>query len=463
MAVLRLTSSAHEQVRRHLFSQPGEHFAFLLCDVPRHTVDPLFLVRDTLLVPDHQVIISPAGWELTDEMLDRVVNTAVRTGKVLVECHTHGGPNPRFSPTDRAGIGPLARFLADVLQGRPYGATVWGDRTVYGEAHSQTESGELEIIPFRSITALGSHLRQLVSADDLDPVEALFDRQLAWFGELGQRQLGRLRVAVTGCGGTGSHVCQQLAYLGVRNFVLVDPDGCETTNLNRTVTTIPAMVGMSKVWAAAQAVRSIAPAAAVHVLHDDLRRQRSLDTLKTVDVLIGCVDNDGARLVLNRLALAYEIPYLDVATDLVPGTHAADVFEAIGGRVAAVLPEGPCLSCMGEIDRTEAAYHLASPWEQAEARRRGYADGILGQSPSVVFLNGVAASLLINEFAALVSSIRPVQPFTDIDLLGSAHALPGNWVAPRRVELEKGCFECLARGKGDAAELEALSLKDPVA
>jgi len=36
-------------------------------------------------------------------------------------------------------------------------------------------------------------------------------------------------------GGGGSHIVQQLAHLGVGNFVLVDPDHVEETNLNRLV------------------------------------------------------------------------------------------------------------------------------------------------------------------------------------------------------------------------------------
>ena len=90
--------------------------------------------------------------------------------------------------------------------------------------------------------------------------------------------------------------------------------------------------------------------------------------LKGVDVVFGCVDNDGARLILNELAIAYNIPYFDVAVGIdAPDGEVVDV----GGRVAVVLPGGPCLDCMGQIEADEAAYFLASPEEQIEQVKRG--------------------------------------------------------------------------------------------
>ena len=74
-------------------------------------------------------------------------------------------------------------------------------------------------------------------------------------------------------------------------------------------------------------------------------------------MIFGCVDNDGARLVLNELALAYRIPYFDLGV----GINATDgVVSEAGGQVTAVVPSGPCLNCMDLIDREEASYILAS-------------------------------------------------------------------------------------------------------
>jgi molybdopterin/thiamine biosynthesis adenylyltransferase len=44
--------------------------------------------------------------------------------------------------------------------------------------------------------------------------ESRYSRNIALFGEEGQRKIAATAVAVVGLGGLGSHVAQQLAYLG---------------------------------------------------------------------------------------------------------------------------------------------------------------------------------------------------------------------------------------------------------
>src|SRR5439155_22301742 len=59
-----------------------------------------------------------------------------------------------------------------------------------------------------------------------------FDRQRV-FGTGAQEALGRLKVGLVGCGGLGAVFAEQLARLGVRRWLLIDPDCVEVTNLNR--------------------------------------------------------------------------------------------------------------------------------------------------------------------------------------------------------------------------------------
>ena len=57
---------------------------------------------------------------------------------------------------------------------------------------------------------------------------ATHTRQLPWFALGGQQVVSRLRVAVCGLGGLGSMIVQQLAYLGIRDFVLIEYDTADT-------------------------------------------------------------------------------------------------------------------------------------------------------------------------------------------------------------------------------------------
>src|SRR5205814_6941030 len=65
------------------------------------------------------------------------------------------------------------------------------------------------------------------------------DRLVRGFGSTALERLRAARVGVVGTGGGGAHVVQQLAYLGVGAFVLVDGDRVEVTNLNRLVGALP--------------------------------------------------------------------------------------------------------------------------------------------------------------------------------------------------------------------------------
>jgi hypothetical protein len=241
--------------------------------------------------------------------------------------------------------------------------------------------------------------------------------------------------------------------LGVRDLVLIDPDTVEALNLNRVVTATPADVDTLKVVVARRRIREVQPRAIVQVFARPVEDPTVLDALAGVDVLIGCVDNDGARLVLNRLAVAYEIPYLDIASGIDVGGNGA--VEAAGGRLATVLPTGPCLHCLGEIDTAEARYFLSSDGARAETRRLGYGRGWDDPSPSVVSLNGIVASLAITEFGMLISGLRAPVAHVEVDLLGA-----GEWAGPSshvyRASSRPGCCECAYAGRGGRNDLDAL-------
>ncbi len=332
--------------------------------------------------------------------------------------------------------------------GRPYGATVWGDETVYGEYF--LDGGGTGVV--RSITVAGERLHQLVSRDDDDePVSVAFDRQLVWFTPEGQRRLSRLRVAIAGAGGTGSHVAQQLVYLGVRDLVVIDDDLADDSNMNRLVTAMAADVGTPKAILARRLIKSVAPDAVVRVIQGKVQTAEALDALKGVDIVFGCFDNDGARLILNELAVAYRIPFFDLGVGI---DAEQGLVENAGGRVAVVLPGGPCLNCMGEIDREEAAFALATPEQQAFQIERGYVRGMRVNAPAVVSLNAVMAGVAVTEFAMYVSNLRPVNVYTDLDLLGVGRSMKSQWLTPKRVKSNPGCVVCTVADTGDATDIE---------
>jgi molybdopterin/thiamine biosynthesis adenylyltransferase len=446
MAIVKMGERVWDAARAHLGAHP-ERFGFFLADTALASDGPIFIAQDFVPIADTDVHHGAGGYEIDLDVLLRVVNRGVREGRGLVEAHSHGGALPRFSRTvDRPGLAEFVPYVLDSLPRQPYAATVWGADAVYGEWF--LAGGDTGVL--RSILITGPQLLQVVSRDDdHEPIPTRFDRQLPWFSDDGQRALGRLRVGVVGNGGTGSHAITQCTYLGMRDFVTVEFDPADDTNLNRLVTAAAADEGTPKGVLARRTIKAIAPDARVELIARPLQSGEALDALKSVDLIIGCVDNDGARLILNELALAYGIPYFDVASGIEPAGGGR--LESIGGRVAVVLPDGPCLHCMGEIDTAEARFYNATPDQQAVARARGYAPV---KAPAVVSLNGLISSALVNELAIWVSGLRPLSVFTELELIDPVRK-PGQWLTPRSgVVAVPDCIECTYRGLRDGASLE---------
>jgi molybdopterin/thiamine biosynthesis adenylyltransferase len=221
--------------------------------------------------------------------------------------------------------------------------------------------------------------------------ELRLDRQ-SFLGEKSDSVLRRSRVGIVGLGGGGSHIAQQLGHLGVGEFVLIDPDIVEDTNLNRLVGATQQDVAdrVNKVSVAARVIVGVNPGAQISAQTNQW--QMCETALRSCDVIFGCVDSIGEREQLERAARRYLIPYLDLGMDV----HWIEDRFVVGGQVALSMSEGPCLRCMGIVDDRGLAL---------EAQMYG----AVGGRPQVVWPNGVLASLAVGLFAQLVTPWSEMQ------------------------------------------------------
>lgn len=270
---------------------------------------------------------------------------------------------------------------------------------------------------------------------------------MAFFGKEGQEKLRRARVAIVGAGGLGSHVIQQLALLGVGNLVLIDSEELDATNRNRYIGAwhddpIP---GSRKVDLGVRLVKLIDPEINIEPLHDSFVTEAGFGLITKADYVFGCLDSEGARLVLNELCAAYERPFFDLASDIVSGDT-----PNYGGRVCVAWDGTGCIVCWGLLDLAEAQADLAGT---AERRDRNAIYGVgrqaLGRSgPSVVSINGVIASLAVTEFMVAVTGLRA--PKRAIAYYGHMGRLTSPGVEPA-----PDCYYCKGiRGRGASADVE---------
>lgn len=271
-----------------------------------------------------------------------------------------------------------------------------------------------------------------------------YSRQISFFGEDGQQKLSSLKVAIVGIGGLGTHVLQQLAYLGVKHFTLIDHELVEETNLNRYVGAKFSDVGEQKVEVATRIILDINPDATISKIAEPLQTKQAIDSLIESDCIFGCLDNDGARLILNELCRAYMKPYFDMATEIYPeGT------DTYGGRVTSVLDGNGCLVCHGRLDLNEASEDLQGD-EEKEDKKDIYGiekNKLGGTGPSVVSINGIIASLGVTEFLAWATELR--EPNKILFYKGKRGIVTKSTDEP-----SPDCYYCSGmRGKGEEIDM----------
>jgi len=449
MAKLIVPEEIYRQTQSYLLKDHSEHLAFFLCNTGTAQGFPVFIVRDVILVDDAD-LEGPNGLSLhlKLEPLLAIINRAIKSKKALVEAHSHPfSEHPSFSLVDKAGFKEFVPYVMDSLKGLPYGAIVWGKQSVSGVAWPRWPKEDRV-----DITVVGKTLSK--PGIRLTPVAinmVRYDRQIRAFGRKTQLLVGSVRIGIVGVGGIGSHVAQQLGYLGAKDLVLVDSQVVEDTNLNRLVGATPRDIGKPKVEVISAYLKRVSQKIKVIPLQADLRTSMVFDALKTCDAIFGCVDNDGARLVLNELSIAYLIPLIDCGVEI---HREGGSIEQAGGRLNLVLPNEPCLYCMGQIDTEEARIALAPPEEIRRATQLGYIQGDAEPSPSVVSLNGVVASAAVTELLNLITGIRAPCSFLIYDVLGSGRGRDAQWLVPQKIRKTEQCFECSLSGIGDQVNLE---------
>lgn len=153
---------------------------------------------------------------------------------------------------------------------------------------------------------------------------------------IGSDNLARLaskRVAIVGLGSGGGAVALNLAMSGVGNFVLVDDDLLEESNVVRHVAD-RRYIGQPKVEAVADLIRHRNPKADIEV-HVG-RIEQNMDALDHIDILVSAVDGEGPKYVLNQAALNRNLT----------AVYAGVYERGEGGDAVVIYPyDGPCYAC----------------------------------------------------------------------------------------------------------------------
>lgn len=357
---------------------------------------------------------------------------AEHLGAAALWVHTHPGDGSSPAPSDHDAL--VDRQLAETFRLRT-GSDYYGALIVSPSVTGLRFSGHVAAdggprLQIDRLWSVGDRFRLTPSIYQRAPENlGMFDRNVRAFGPAVQNTLCDLTVGLVGCGGTGSAVAEQLVRLGVRRFVLLDPDTLTQSNLTRVYGSQAADVGMRKVDICARNLKGIAPDVDCETVPAMLTTSGAAKRLLRCDMVFGCSDDNAGRLVLSRMPTYLLTPVIDCGVLL--SSQGDGELIGIDGRVTLVLPEHACLLCRGRIDLARASAELMTPDERRRLADEGYAPALGRTEPAVVTFTSLVASAAVSELLERLIGYGPTPRPTEVLLRCHEREISVNQAASR--------------------------------
>lgn len=323
---------------------------------------------------------------------------AEELGCVPIWFHTHPGHEslPTPSRRDRVVNHLLSELFRDRAASDFYGALIVAAAEGAGIRFTGCVDDGQTVTPIDRMWIVGPRLALYQSFDaERAELPDLFDRNIRAFGGPIQQVLADLRIAVVGCGGTGSAVAEQLVRLGVQNLLLIDPDVLSASNVTRVYGSTRNEVGRPKVDVLSEHLQRIMPSLTVECLQSMITMEATARSLVGADLVFGCTDDNAGRMILSRLSTYLLTPVIDCGVLLTSDTD--NRLDGIHGRVTVLYPGQACLICRGRIDLGRASTEMLTPDERVRRVEEGYAPALPGVEPAVVAFTTLVAATAVAE------------------------------------------------------------------
>jgi molybdopterin/thiamine biosynthesis adenylyltransferase len=405
-SIIRFNQKDYQALKAHLLSTgKNENQAFALCSRAK-SLNCSILICNKLILPCQDDINNQTGASIepTRKFQSIVYGLAYELGLDVVDIHTHPFcKEPRFSTTDDYYGTKNAEYITEHFSDTTtMGMVVFGKDLDCFEA-KVWDRDKVCFEQIKRIEILGCPTQIISNRDETDmPKEDAYARHRIIPGWQ-QGRLEQLKIFLCGLGGNGALVLESLLALGIGRYGWIeacDPDILEASNLPRIPYAYSTDVGRPKSLLAQYYAHCKNPKLKVSCHREGIESKRIQEIAKEANILIGCIDNDGGRKTLNKIASCYLIPYIDLGTEIIPKESS---YEAVGQVQIFVPGQTGCLLCSGAIDPSEAALDSLSEETQAEYAGAGYIRGSNETpTPSVLHLNGVTSHLAISQFLRLV-------------------------------------------------------------
>ena len=394
-----------------------EHIAFLLCGRSCINADPWdglpeerLLSKKLVILPKDEIVESSktrVTWK-TDSFI-KILKEVEKQNLAIAVVHNHPQSCDKFSVVDDRHESELFKMIYNRNGGkRPHISLVIMPN---GNAFGRVWDHQQNCYELDYIRILGSQFEFYYPDKGTGISFEAFHRQGLAFGEALNNDFSSLRIAVIGCGGTGSATAMLLARLGIGKILLIDNDYVDITNLNRLHLSCneDAIKKRSKVDTIASSIKKMGLGTSIKTIKGWVESKKTYNALKSCDIIFGCTDDHIGRTFINRMAYFYLIPVIDMGLIIKVRDTTPPKINVLDGRVTVLLPQNPCLLCRKIIDiklAYEDSLRHDDPKNYQEQKKEAYVIGEENPSPAVVTFTTEVATIAVNEFIQRIQGFR---------------------------------------------------------
>jgi len=154
-------------------------------------------------------------------------------------------------------------------------------------------------------------------------------------GQKGQKLLASKHIVLIGGGGLGSNSANILVRMGIGSIDIIDYDTIDLTNLHRTSVFSEKDIGRRKASVLKERLQLVNADVQIKAINRKVTSKNIESLVDTSDILIDGTDNIPLRLLLNKIALKHNIPWVY-----------AGVHETVGMVMAIMPKKTACFHCI---------------------------------------------------------------------------------------------------------------------
>lgn len=373
-----------------------------------------FTSKLVIPIPEAEIKNSSSiGVEWETETFRKALKVAEEQDLAICLVHSHPNGILQYSAVDDKNEPELIKTIYNRNGGtHPHLSLVI---TPNGDLFGRAWTDQINNYPLSMIRVLGDRFSFHYPGKYSVIEREIFDRQQIAFGKALSNDLSKLKIAIVGCGATGSATATLLSRIGVGHLLLIDDDIVERSNLSRLygATAADADAGRPKVEVLHNYLANAGIGTRIRSIKDWVGSTKCQEALKSCDLIFGCTDDHSGRIFLNRFAHFYLTPVFDMGIVIEPSKTEVGIINALQGRLTVIFPGNICLLCREIVNPNiarEESLKRTDPMGYERQKDEAYVEGGANPSPAVITFTTEIATIAVNELINRITGYKKQGP-----------------------------------------------------